>query len=458
MDSNLHHWHWNPPNYFHSHPQSTTLICMCASQGFFILSPSHFPTFFSAFKHLTFIDLTCENHISGNYIVNSKNPLNNQWFQSSRNHFFFQIHLTALFPPTHVSHPIKSVNQNILKEKFSTDFTDLLCHNDLSSSYHIDNFARDLSTIIQNSLSKQGRKVNYKPSEVKPWWDKTILKPIIKTRNKACKWLILPRSQSTYHYLEIRIWASSWIIKTKSPESSSCSQRPQTCYDSYFYTKNKPSNTIDPLCNSNNSLTTNKEDQAGIVFQGTLVIYSAIYLWNIHISCLSGNFSFTPSSTSEVENIICILANSKAPGPNKIQNEVIKFLIDELKLIQPPFFNRILFLGNFPIPWQNSITNIIKKSKEDDYSNPNSYRPTALLNTLKKIFETVINNFLAYLIDFPNSVAPGHMGAVKGCNIFDAHFVFGLWVKHKWGKKMIVFGIFLDVKSEYPSVYKECLI
>ncbi|MBW0517155.1 hypothetical protein O181_056870, partial [Austropuccinia psidii MF-1] len=64
MDSNLHHPHWNPTGYTHTHAQARDLIKICGRKGFCLISPRHTPTFLGSVGKPTTIDLTWANHKS----------------------------------------------------------------------------------------------------------------------------------------------------------------------------------------------------------------------------------------------------------------------------------------------------------------------------------------------------------------------------------------------------------
>ncbi|MBW0529295.1 hypothetical protein O181_069010 [Austropuccinia psidii MF-1] len=64
MDSNLHHPHWNPTGYTHTHTQAWDFIKFCGRKGFWLISPRNTPTFLGSVGRPTAIDLTWENHNS----------------------------------------------------------------------------------------------------------------------------------------------------------------------------------------------------------------------------------------------------------------------------------------------------------------------------------------------------------------------------------------------------------
>ena len=56
---------------------------------------------------------------------------------------------------------------------------------------------------------------------------------------------------------------------------------------------------------------------------------------------------------------------------------------------------------------------MLRKQGKDDYTQPKSYRPIALLNTLGKALEAVIANRLAYLADVYHLLPSRHTGGRK---------------------------------------------
>ncbi|MBW0464777.1 hypothetical protein O181_004492 [Austropuccinia psidii MF-1] len=121
-------------------------------------------------------------------------------------------------------------------------------------------------------------------------------------------------------------------------------------------------------------------------------------------------------------------------------------------------FNECLQIGEFPKNWKIAMTVILRKAAKEDYSNPNGYRPIALLNTLGKLFKRIINDRLVHWAERSGAIAQGHMGGWKGHNINDALVLLTSWIKAKWREGKIATGTFLDVKSAYPTVHRERLI
>ena len=66
----------------------------------------------------------------------------------------------------------------------------------------------------------------------------------------------------------------------------------------------------------------------------------------------------SPISISEIENIAKTLKPKKAPGADKIRNEMLKTGVRFLNVVLFKLFNLILQSGSFPSSWCNGITTV----------------------------------------------------------------------------------------------------
>ncbi|XP_047998769.1 uncharacterized protein LOC125236115 [Leguminivora glycinivorella] len=93
---------------------------------------------------------------------------------------------------------------------------------------------------------------------------------------------------------------------------------------------------------------------------------------------------------SEVRHAILTQKTGKAPGDDKISNEIIKGCIDEILGTTTGLFNDILKEEVIPEQWKTST--IILLHKKGDKSLVNNYRPISLITNMYKIFSKVILN------------------------------------------------------------------
>jgi hypothetical protein len=144
-------------------------------------------------------------------------------------------------------------------------------------------------------------------------------------------------------------------------------------FKAYKYTKPSSNNNIAPLLDKNDQLTSNKEQQARLLFKGTSDVPIEINTDDIPPIFLPSPFFFPPITPTEIRQAVNKTAKKKAKGHDDISNETIKWGLSTLSNILIKTFNACLNIGYFPTFWKHAITTIIQKSNKDSYSSPNSY-------------------------------------------------------------------------------------
>ena len=84
------------------------------------------------------------------------------------------------------------------------------------------------------------------------------------------------------------------------------------------------------------------------------------------------------------------LPNRKAPGLDKIVNEVLKEVYKELVLYLAEVFTAAVYLGYYFKIGKSITTVALRKDGKVDYSLINSYRPIALENTIAKVYKKLL--------------------------------------------------------------------
>ncbi|CAB3389007.1 Hypothetical predicted protein [Cloeon dipterum] len=84
---------------------------------------------------------------------------------------------------------------------------------------------------------------------------------------------------------------------------------------------------------------------------------------------------------TEIELALGVMKNKKAPGPDSLQNEVVKLLWAAVPDEITAFLNVCLELGSFPHAWKNSNLKLLYKGK-GGVSDVNSYRGISLCCSL----------------------------------------------------------------------------
>ncbi|MBW0500242.1 hypothetical protein O181_039957 [Austropuccinia psidii MF-1] len=195
------------------------------------------------------------------------------------------------------------------------------------------------------------------------------------------------------------------------------------------------------------------EQMAAILLEGTSAMHPECNMSDIptRISPSPRQNPFPAISQRQIESCMDMLPNQKLTGPEKIPNKTLKLAKPILTPHLVKVFNECLQLGEFPEEWKAALTVILKKAAKEEYSSPNAYCPIALLRTIGKSFERIINDRLVHWEENTGAIAQGH-------NIKDALVLFATWIEAKWEECKMVSGVFLDVKPPYPTVHKERLI
>ncbi|MBW0500973.1 hypothetical protein O181_040688 [Austropuccinia psidii MF-1] len=164
-------------------------------------------------------------------------------------------------------------------------------------------------------------------------------------------------------------------------------------FQAYRFTKERSTNEISALKDPDGNLATEMTKKANILFEGMTLISTDADLHDIPpLPPPSSLLLFPPITKDEIDQEINKLANKKAAGPDKIPNELLKIANKAMTPHLSPLFNACLRKHHFLKQWKQAITVIIKKAAKEDYTNPNAYQPIALLNTLGKLLEKIINN------------------------------------------------------------------
>ena len=80
------------------------------------------------------------------------------------------------------------------------------------------------------------------------------------------------------------------------------------------------------------------------------------------------------------------MAEGKAPGPDGINNEILRNLPDRMHSIIFELFTILYEHEYTPPAWCRSATCLIFKPSKPDPTNPDFYRPIALMNTVLKLW------------------------------------------------------------------------
>ena len=104
-----------------------------------------------------------------------------------------------------------------------------------------------------------------------------------------------------------------------------------------------------------------------------------------------------PILIDETKKAIRTQKQDKAPGPDQINNELIKSTIPVIAPKLTELFNEILRTEYIPTEWTKSVITLIhKKGDKDDIAN---YRPISLMSNIYKIFSKVLLSRITIVLE-----------------------------------------------------------
>ncbi|XP_050563541.1 LINE-1 retrotransposable element ORF2 protein [Spodoptera frugiperda] len=158
---------------------------------------------------------------------------------------------------------------------------------------------------------------------------------------------------------------------------------------------------------------------------------------------------------SEIEKAIQSQKTDKAPGPDKITNEILKLVItapDKLKKLKD-MYNTILRTELIPSQWAKST--IVLLHKKGDRDNIENYRPISLMSNLYKVFAKLILNRLTGLFDQQQPMEQA--GFRAGFSTIDHMHVLKQLIEKsaEYGKALYI--AFVDYSKAFDSIYHNSL-
>ena len=161
---------------------------------------------------------------------------------------------------------------------------------------------------------------------------------------------------------------------------------------------------------------------------------------------------------SQIRCHISQLSPYKAPGPDGIPNIMLKKCA---KLILPyllQIFRAVLSLNIYPDQWREIETCVLRKPGKPRYDVPKAYRLVALVNTIAKLFSSVIAEDITYLTEKHELLPANHFGGQPGQTTTDSLHLLVDSIKAAWRRKQVASVLFLDVEGTFPNVVKEQLL
>ena len=112
----------------------------------------------------------------------------------------------------------------------------------------------------------------------------------------------------------------------------------------------------------------------------------------------------------------------------------------------------------YPGEWTESTTIVLRKPGKPSYEEPKAYRPIAPLNTLGKLFSSIVADKLSHFCETRNVFPPNQFGRRPLRCTTDSILLLTHKIKDGWRNRKVASVLFLDVQGAFPNVVKEVLI
>uniref|UniRef100_A0A6A7FT79 RNA-directed DNA polymerase from mobile element jockey n=1 Tax=Hirondellea gigas TaxID=1518452 RepID=A0A6A7FT79_9CRUS len=363
---------------------------------------------------------------------------------------------------------LSAPNVKLFKAACESKFLPLLNH------LHSSDNTEMITSEISNSLHQVGLDTiglrSQKHHSPKPWITPKI-KSLITARNKA------RRKNQPDIYTRLRNQVRFAISQAKLSSDTKFLRKICSSSSSAFIWKalskfcgQKRSNIFPPLT-YNDTVADTPVQQAEVLIQH----FQSISTPSDHFDKSFENFiteklansrkSFDPSdqkapynapiTTFELEPILSKLKNT-AVGPDNIPNWFLRHASPSLKTAILDLFNKSFLQGRFPNTLKVANIVAIPKPKKD-HSLPKSYRPISLLNTLSRVFESIIQKRLYYFCESTRALPNSQSAYRKYRSCIDPLILLTQSAHANFNRSRPTIMVQLDFSKAFDSVWSDAL-
>ena len=160
---------------------------------------------------------------------------------------------------------------------------------------------------------------------------------------------------------------------------------------------------------------------------------------------------------AELNKAMKKLKRRKAPGEDKVHNEMLINLGETGRQAILCLFNMTLKSGTIPKAWRNAVISpILKKGKpQEDF---NSYRPISMTSCLGKIIERMVNSRLYWWLESSGQLNSSQAGFRAGYRTEDQLFRLSQRVIDGFQNKHHTTAVFVDLRQAYDRVWRKGLL
>ncbi|MBW0474570.1 hypothetical protein O181_014285 [Austropuccinia psidii MF-1] len=145
---------------------------------------------------------------------------------------------------------ITYLNDKAFTQDIQRSFARDLQSTNQQTKENIDEDADWIRSTLKDAYLKQGKWVNTNTCKEKAWWDKRVLNPIVRERNRARRWLLLTRSaeeNNCYKHWQQAFKAKVEELKRNHWQNFLATNEPNHVFDAFQFTKTMASGEVQLL-------------------------------------------------------------------------------------------------------------------------------------------------------------------------------------------------------------------
>ena len=151
------------------------------------------------------------------------------------------------------------------------------------------------------------------------------------------------------------------------------------------------------------------------------------------------------------------LKKKKAPGPDKVHNEMLINLGKLGKTVLLKLYNKSWLEGDLPKAWKLATINpILKKGKEATH--PKNYRPISLTSCIGKLCERIMNSRLYWWLESSGLISHCQAGFRSKSRTEDQLFRLTQNIIDGFQKEEHTTAVFIDLQQAYDRVWRKGLL
>ncbi|MBW0476683.1 hypothetical protein O181_016398 [Austropuccinia psidii MF-1] len=253
---------------------------MCGKKGFRLILPPKVPTFLGATGRPTTIGLMWANHNAGKLQITTNAQLSNH--SSNHQPIITTINFSKdkLTPdPKNLEIHRKEIDHKKLCDSLSLKLLTLSKLTQENHQQQLDKEVEIWTKVISRSIEEKGKWITTNKQRMKPWWNTTILNPLVQERNKARRDILkfqTIKTRTKYCQCKQTFKKKIWELKNSHWQKFLAEWGPEHMYQAYKFTKSQITGEITSL-RHDGSLTTEMEEKAAILFQNTSVVEGGAY-------------------------------------------------------------------------------------------------------------------------------------------------------------------------------------